>query len=164
MADTRFYDNRGPFTLAKICEHASIPSPEADGGSEIADLATLEGAGPSHLTFCAAKDLVLALAAFSCGILSGRRGRGAAHRTAKDATRAMPFRPARTRSGSGALLSRAQRYGLDPGSRRPPERADRRQCQPGAWSGRWPKRRDRRWYACRTQCRHRPWRRRRTRL
>ncbi len=67
MADPRFYDNRGPFTLAEICQHASIPSPEADGGSEITDLATLEGAGPSHLTFCAAKDLVLALAASRAG-------------------------------------------------------------------------------------------------
>jgi UDP-3-O-[3-hydroxymyristoyl] glucosamine N-acyltransferase len=67
MADPRFYDNRGPFTLAKVCGSASISLPEFDGGSEIADLATLEGAGPSHLTFCVAKDLARALGASRAG-------------------------------------------------------------------------------------------------
>jgi UDP-3-O-[3-hydroxymyristoyl] glucosamine N-acyltransferase len=52
MADPRFYDNRGPFTLAEICQRvgAALP-PAADGTVAIEDLARLEGAGPKHLTF-----------------------------------------------------------------------------------------------------------------
>jgi UDP-3-O-[3-hydroxymyristoyl] glucosamine N-acyltransferase len=52
MADPRFYDNRGPFTLAEICRRvgAALPS-GADGEAVIEDLAGLEGAGPKHLTF-----------------------------------------------------------------------------------------------------------------
>jgi len=56
MADPRFYDNRGPFVLADVCARAAVLLPEGiEGGSNIADLATLEGAGPQHLTFCTAK-------------------------------------------------------------------------------------------------------------
>ncbi|MGH6887786.1 MAG: UDP-3-O-(3-hydroxymyristoyl)glucosamine N-acyltransferase [Rhizomicrobium sp.] len=58
MADPRFYDNRGPFTLAEICARASLEFPErVDPGREIADLATLEGAGPDHLSFCVVNNL-----------------------------------------------------------------------------------------------------------
>lgn len=54
MADPRFYDNRGPFSLAMICESIGAPVPDgADGGAAIADLASLTGAGPAHLTFYA---------------------------------------------------------------------------------------------------------------
>lgn len=53
MADPRFYDNRGPFTLAQICSRAGIAVPDgADTSDSIVDLAGLEGAGPLHLTFC----------------------------------------------------------------------------------------------------------------
>ena len=52
MADPRFYDNRGPFTLAAICAQIGIDVPAGMGG-EIADLASLEGAGPRHLSFFA---------------------------------------------------------------------------------------------------------------
>lgn len=52
MADPRFYDNRGPFTLAGICAEAGIAFSDArDGDRAIADLASLDGAGPDHLTF-----------------------------------------------------------------------------------------------------------------
>jgi UDP-3-O-[3-hydroxymyristoyl] glucosamine N-acyltransferase len=52
MADPRFYDNRGPFTLAEICQHAGLAlPPDVDGAAAIEDLAGLEGAGPKHLTF-----------------------------------------------------------------------------------------------------------------
>lgn len=52
MADPRFYDNRGPFTLAEICQRTgSALPPGADGAVAIEDLAGLEGAGPKHLTF-----------------------------------------------------------------------------------------------------------------
>src|SRR5437868_6345238 len=52
MADPRFYDNRGPFSLAEICARASVIIPEGvDGTDTVADLADLDGAGASHLTF-----------------------------------------------------------------------------------------------------------------
>jgi UDP-3-O-[3-hydroxymyristoyl] glucosamine N-acyltransferase len=52
MADPRFYDNRGPFTLSDVCGcvDAGLPA-HADAGVKILDLASLTGAGPDHLTF-----------------------------------------------------------------------------------------------------------------
>jgi UDP-3-O-[3-hydroxymyristoyl] glucosamine N-acyltransferase len=55
MADPRFYDNRGPFTLAEICAQSGAELGGADGSATVADLAALDGAGPRHLTFCAGK-------------------------------------------------------------------------------------------------------------
>lgn len=52
MADPRFFENLGPFSLAQICEKTGIAMPDGvDGGREIFDLADLAGAGPGHLTF-----------------------------------------------------------------------------------------------------------------
>src|SRR5262245_58660579 len=52
MADPRFYDNRGPFSLSGICEAAGAALPEgADGGARIDDVASLAGAGSSQLSF-----------------------------------------------------------------------------------------------------------------
>jgi UDP-3-O-[3-hydroxymyristoyl] glucosamine N-acyltransferase len=52
MADPRFYDNAGPFTLAEICTSAGAALPaSANGDAPIVDLASLSGAGPSHLSF-----------------------------------------------------------------------------------------------------------------
>ena len=56
MADPRFYDNRGPFTLAEVCARARAHI-GTDGTQEIADLATIKAAGPAHLTFCTEKTL-----------------------------------------------------------------------------------------------------------
>ncbi len=54
MADPRFYDNRGPFTLLELCEAVKVALPaSADGRAKILDLASLAGAGPDHLTFFA---------------------------------------------------------------------------------------------------------------
>jgi UDP-3-O-[3-hydroxymyristoyl] glucosamine N-acyltransferase len=54
MADPRFYDNRGPFSLAVICSRAGIILPDgAPGGAMVSDLASLDGAGPLHLSFFA---------------------------------------------------------------------------------------------------------------
>ena len=50
MADPRFYNNRGPFTLAEICAKVSCSAPVPASG-EVFDLASLEGAGPKHLSF-----------------------------------------------------------------------------------------------------------------
>jgi len=54
MADPRFYDNRGPFTLAEICAKTAGIAPQgASMDVEIFDLASLDGAGPMHLSFFA---------------------------------------------------------------------------------------------------------------
>jgi UDP-3-O-[3-hydroxymyristoyl] glucosamine N-acyltransferase len=54
MADPRFYDNRGPFSLADICAQIGATS-TGDPAARIYDVATLDTAGPSHLAFCATK-------------------------------------------------------------------------------------------------------------
>jgi UDP-3-O-[3-hydroxymyristoyl] glucosamine N-acyltransferase len=52
MADPRFYDNRGPYTLAEVCAKAGVDLPAgADGAAKIHDLASLSGATATHLTF-----------------------------------------------------------------------------------------------------------------
>jgi UDP-3-O-[3-hydroxymyristoyl] glucosamine N-acyltransferase len=52
MADPRFFENRGPFTLAQICEKSGIALPaDADGTRSLADLSDLLGASPAHITF-----------------------------------------------------------------------------------------------------------------
>ena len=52
MADPRFFENRGPFTLAQVCEKTgcAVP-PGADAAKSVFDLADLAGASPAHLTF-----------------------------------------------------------------------------------------------------------------
>jgi UDP-3-O-[3-hydroxymyristoyl] glucosamine N-acyltransferase len=68
MADPRFYDNRGPFALAIVCSHFGAPVPgNADPETMIADVASLAGAGPHHLTFCTAKDAIAAMADSQAG-------------------------------------------------------------------------------------------------
>jgi len=74
MADPRFYDNRGPFTLAQVCTSVSIALPEgARGTDSIADVARLDGAGPQHLTFCADGETVEATRAGWCFVGRGVR-------------------------------------------------------------------------------------------
>jgi UDP-3-O-[3-hydroxymyristoyl] glucosamine N-acyltransferase len=54
MADPRFYDNVGPFSLADVCARAGVAVPAGtDGGAQIDDVASLTGAGSSHLSFFA---------------------------------------------------------------------------------------------------------------
>jgi UDP-3-O-[3-hydroxymyristoyl] glucosamine N-acyltransferase len=56
MADPRFYDNRGPFTLARICAAAGVERRgDAADELEVFDVAGLETAGSPHLTYCAGK-------------------------------------------------------------------------------------------------------------
>ena len=79
MADPRFYDNRGPFTLAGICQRAGVGLPSgADGAMAVADLAGLEGAGPQHLTFYSGnRDLAQAFAASRAGVCLAPKGTSA---------------------------------------------------------------------------------------
>jgi UDP-3-O-[3-hydroxymyristoyl] glucosamine N-acyltransferase len=52
MADPRFYDNCGPFSLANVCATVGTQLPKgADDAAKIDDLASLSGAGPNHLSF-----------------------------------------------------------------------------------------------------------------
>jgi UDP-3-O-[3-hydroxymyristoyl] glucosamine N-acyltransferase len=52
MADPRFFENLGPFTLAQICEKAGIAVPAgADAARPFFDLADLAGSDSRHLTF-----------------------------------------------------------------------------------------------------------------
>ena len=52
MADPRFFENLGPFTLAQICEKAGILVPAgSDGQRAFFDLADLAGSDDRHLTF-----------------------------------------------------------------------------------------------------------------
>jgi UDP-3-O-[3-hydroxymyristoyl] glucosamine N-acyltransferase len=54
MADPRFYDNRGPFSLAEVLKAVGAPLPaHADAHARIHDLASLTGAAPDHLSFFA---------------------------------------------------------------------------------------------------------------
>jgi UDP-3-O-[3-hydroxymyristoyl] glucosamine N-acyltransferase len=79
MADPRFYDNRGPFRLAELCEEAGLDSPpHADGGAWVLDVAGLEQAGPPHLSFYdgrRGKEVFLATQAGWC--LAGKKARDA---------------------------------------------------------------------------------------
>jgi UDP-3-O-[3-hydroxymyristoyl] glucosamine N-acyltransferase len=68
MADPRFYDNRGPFPLARVCAHVSVSLPDgAQPDGEITDVASLDGASPEHLSFCTAKNPAAALSASRAG-------------------------------------------------------------------------------------------------
>ncbi|HTO42299.1 MAG TPA: UDP-3-O-(3-hydroxymyristoyl)glucosamine N-acyltransferase [Rhizomicrobium sp.] len=52
MADPRFYKNQGPFTLAAICARVGVDVPaNASADVLVADVASLAGAGPQHLSF-----------------------------------------------------------------------------------------------------------------
>jgi UDP-3-O-[3-hydroxymyristoyl] glucosamine N-acyltransferase len=68
MADPRFYDNRGPFTLAQISACAGVVlDAGVDASAVVADVATLAGAGPQHLAFCIGKSAARDFAASGAG-------------------------------------------------------------------------------------------------
>ena len=52
MADPRFFENLGPFSLAQICEKTGIALPAGtDGAQQVFDVTDLCGADGRHLTF-----------------------------------------------------------------------------------------------------------------
>jgi len=67
MADPRFYDNRGPFTLAELCARIGAEPGGADTSALVADVASLDGAGPGQLAFCAGKTHAKAFAQSGAG-------------------------------------------------------------------------------------------------
>ena len=56
MADPRFFDNRGPFRLSKLCATAGIDCPAAAADALVFDVAGLEQAGSQHLSFFEGRD------------------------------------------------------------------------------------------------------------
>ena len=63
MADPRFFDNRGPFTLSEVCFKAGVQLSESEDGSRrVADVAGLESAGPAQLSYCVGKGAARLLA------------------------------------------------------------------------------------------------------
>ena len=67
MADPRFYDNRGPLTLAELCARLGLP-PSGDGEAVVRDVAPLEEAGPSQLSYCTGRSRAKLLARSNAGI------------------------------------------------------------------------------------------------
>jgi UDP-3-O-[3-hydroxymyristoyl] glucosamine N-acyltransferase len=69
MADARFYDKAGPFSLgelAKVC--GAVLAPGTDGAKQVDDVAPLDTAGPRHISFLADnKKYVEAFVACSAG-------------------------------------------------------------------------------------------------
>jgi UDP-3-O-[3-hydroxymyristoyl] glucosamine N-acyltransferase len=51
MADPRFFDNRGPFRLAELCEKAGAECPQSSRDALVLDVAGLSQAAPAHLSF-----------------------------------------------------------------------------------------------------------------
>ncbi len=51
MADPRFFDNAGPFSLARVAKLTG-GKPVRPSEDSIADVAALDSAGPNHLTYC----------------------------------------------------------------------------------------------------------------
>jgi UDP-3-O-[3-hydroxymyristoyl] glucosamine N-acyltransferase len=56
VADPRFYTDRGPLALARVCAQIGVAVPiDAQANAMVHDLATLEAGAPNHLAFCATK-------------------------------------------------------------------------------------------------------------
>lgn len=76
MADPRFYDNKGPFSLEVLCTQAGIALPPgANGAAQVFGVAALDGAGPSHLSFASGKALLETSRAGFCFVDSGAASR-----------------------------------------------------------------------------------------
>jgi UDP-3-O-[3-hydroxymyristoyl] glucosamine N-acyltransferase len=51
MAEPRFFDNRGPFRLAELCARAGLDCPNGASDALVHDVAGLDQAGATHLSF-----------------------------------------------------------------------------------------------------------------
>ena len=70
MADPRFYDNRGPISLAELCARLNLTVPEgADPAASIEDVAGLEGGGAGHLAHCTGKKMTAVLGQSAAGFI-----------------------------------------------------------------------------------------------
>ncbi|GAA0572140.1 UDP-3-O-(3-hydroxymyristoyl)glucosamine N-acyltransferase [Rhizomicrobium electricum] len=70
MADPRFFDNRGPFSLREVCAKIGATVPDGiDGTRAIADVASLSGAVASHLSFYIGEKAAPAFAQTAAGVV-----------------------------------------------------------------------------------------------
>jgi UDP-3-O-[3-hydroxymyristoyl] glucosamine N-acyltransferase len=70
MADPRFYDNRGPFSLSEVCAKIGATVPDGvDGARSIADVASLTGAVNDHLSFFTGEKPVPAFSQTAAGVV-----------------------------------------------------------------------------------------------
>ncbi len=70
MADPRFYDNRGPFSLGEVCAKIDAAVPDgADPALKLDDIASLSGAGASHLSFFVGDKLTAVFAQTTAGVV-----------------------------------------------------------------------------------------------
>ena len=95
MADSRFFSVAGPFTLARLAEIAGAElAPGADGGAVFVDVAALDEAGPTDISFLDNRKYLASFQASKAGAaivhpdLADRAPAGMALLLAKDAYRA----------------------------------------------------------------------------
>lgn len=70
MADPRFFDNRGPFSLGEVCAKIGATVPDGSAASfVVADVASLSGAVASHLSFYVGDKPSPALAQTTAGVV-----------------------------------------------------------------------------------------------
>ena len=70
MADPRFYDNRGPFSLGEVCAKIGVAVPDgSDPALKLDDVARLSGAVASHLSFFLGDKLTAAFAQTTAGVV-----------------------------------------------------------------------------------------------
>lgn len=70
MADPRFYDNRGPFSLGEVCAKIGATVPDGAGSARrFADVASLSGAVESQIAFFIGSKPVPALAQTAAGVV-----------------------------------------------------------------------------------------------
>jgi UDP-3-O-[3-hydroxymyristoyl] glucosamine N-acyltransferase len=70
MADPRFFDNRGPFSLSEVCAKIGATVPDGiDGARAVADVASLLGAVASHLSFFTGDKPAPAFAQTAAGVV-----------------------------------------------------------------------------------------------
>lgn len=68
MADPRFFDNAGPFSLARVAE-LSEGKVARDVAIDITDVGSLDSAGPSHLAYCEGAKFRSALERTKAGVV-----------------------------------------------------------------------------------------------
>jgi UDP-3-O-[3-hydroxymyristoyl] glucosamine N-acyltransferase len=70
MADPRFYDNRGPFSLSEVCAKVGVTVPDgSDGAQRFADVASLSGAVKSQISFFVGDKPAPAIAQTAAGMV-----------------------------------------------------------------------------------------------
>jgi UDP-3-O-[3-hydroxymyristoyl] glucosamine N-acyltransferase len=70
MADPRFFDNRGPFSLGEVCAKIGVAVPDGSNPAlKLDDVASLSGAVASHLSFFIGAKLTAAFDQTTAGVV-----------------------------------------------------------------------------------------------